>query len=214
MRLKIKHWIYALGQTVIGGVAASGAAWMSSLVGAEISQAVDPINFSQLGWVLLGSTLMNLFFFLKTSPLPAEATGNTETITKDASKFGLVLLCGALALGATGCRNLAPDGVYKGDKVLLEAEAAIVTSYELVDTFLKWEKDNRALLAQWPEIKKGADSLRRQFPAWHRTANNLRDVYVANPSGTNAQNLSKALALLRTALAEAAMYMNYATQPK
>lgn len=83
MKLKWDKWFYALVQTTIGGVASSGAAWLGMLVGNQVDASVQPLNLKELGIVLLTSTLLHLFFFLKQSPLPAEVTGNTEIITKE-----------------------------------------------------------------------------------------------------------------------------------
>jgi len=82
MRLKWDRWLYALGQTVIGGVASSGAAWLGMLVGNQVDATVQPLNLKELGIVMVTSTLLHLFFFLKQSPLPQEVTGNTDIITK------------------------------------------------------------------------------------------------------------------------------------
>jgi hypothetical protein len=79
----------------------------------------------------------------------------------------LIFFAGVLGLvGCTGCATqLAPQGVYQGDTVLYRAELASVSSYQLVDTFLKWEYDNRALLSTHPEIKQAADFLRVNYPS-------------------------------------------------
>lgn len=82
MKLKWDRWLYALGQTVIGGVASSGAAWLGMLVGNQIDKTVEPLNVKELGIVLATSTALHLFFFLKQSPLPPEVTGNTDIINK------------------------------------------------------------------------------------------------------------------------------------
>jgi len=82
IKLKWDKWLYALGQTVIGGVASSGAAWLGMLVGNQVDNTVQPLNLKELGIVVVTSTLLHLFFFLKQSPLPQEATGNTEIINK------------------------------------------------------------------------------------------------------------------------------------
>lgn len=82
IKLKWDKWLYALGQTVIGGVASSGAAWLGMLVGNQVDNTVQPLNLKELGIVVVTSTLLHLFFFLKQSPLPQEATGNTEITNK------------------------------------------------------------------------------------------------------------------------------------
>jgi len=119
-----------------------------------------------------------------------------------------LLLCAGLLV--SGCKSLAPGGAYNGDKVLFEAETSIVTSYELVNTFLKWEHENRDLLSKWPDIKKSADKMRVGFPQWYRTANALRDAYASNPDSDSQARLNQSLTLLRAALNEAAIYMSTA----
>lgn len=80
MKLKWSHWLYTLGKTVIGGVASSGAAWLGTLVGNQVDQSIHVLQLNQLWSVLLSSSLLNLFFFLKQSPLPedAEAAASEE----------------------------------------------------------------------------------------------------------------------------------------
>ena len=126
---------------------------------------------------------------------------------------GLFLACVATLLTTSqcGCRQLAPDGVYQGQKVLYEAENTISASYDLVNTFLNWEVTNRAICP--PAVTRGADRLRAEFPKAHDTANVLRDAYIASPGGGTEANLKSALTVLRAALGEAAKYMAQATQP-
>ena len=70
-----------MGQAAIGGVAATGSAYLGTLIGNQIDVDVPVLQWQSLGFVLLASAITNLFFFLKQSPLPAEA-GNTDIITK------------------------------------------------------------------------------------------------------------------------------------
>jgi hypothetical protein len=73
MRLDWDHWLYSLGKAVIGGMAAAGAAWCGTAIGHAISpQDVPVMNWSSLGFVILTSSITNLFFFLKQSPLPKD----------------------------------------------------------------------------------------------------------------------------------------------
>lgn len=76
-----------------------------------------------------------------------------------------------------------------------------------MDTFLKWEHDNAAVLAQWPEIKKYADVVRVDGRVWLESAMALRDTYKADPSEENRTKLQTSLALLRTMLAEIATHL-------
>jgi hypothetical protein len=112
-----------------------------------------------------------------------------------------------LPLLLAGCRSLAPEGVYQGDSVLYHADLAIVTSYDVIHAYVKWEHENRAALAVWPEIKQSADAMRKGAPAWFRSAKALRAAYAVEPSEGNAAALQKALGVLRAALTEAAGYM-------
>lgn len=82
MKLKWDKWFYALGQTTIGGAAATVSAWLGTLVGNQIDKSIPALDWRQLGFILAGAVVTNLFFFLKQSPLPAEVTGNTDIITK------------------------------------------------------------------------------------------------------------------------------------
>lgn len=82
MRLKWDKWLYGMGQAVIGGVAASGSAYIGTLIGNQITADVAVMKWQTLGFVLFTSSVTNLFFYLKQSPLPPEVTGDTETFTK------------------------------------------------------------------------------------------------------------------------------------
>ena len=128
---------------------------------------------------------------------------------------GLLLVsCGLLSVVVfSGCRALAPDGVYKGDQVLHNAELATTTSYEVIHTFVSWEYENRAALTVWPEIKTAADAMRKSSPQWFKTAYALRDAYAIAPTDENRAALEKSLSVLRAALSEAAQYMAQAAQP-
>jgi len=82
MKLKWGIWLYGMGQAVIGGVAASGSAYIATLIGNQIIASIPVMKWQTLGFVLLTSAATNLFFFLRQSPLPPESTGNTDIITK------------------------------------------------------------------------------------------------------------------------------------
>ena len=86
MRLKWDKWFYGLGQAVIGGAAAAGSSYIGTLVGNQIIKDIPVMNWQSLGFVLLSASATNLFFFLKQSPLPVEASGDTTIITKDDGK--------------------------------------------------------------------------------------------------------------------------------
>jgi hypothetical protein len=108
-----------------------------------------------------------------------------------------------------GCQtNLVPDGIYDGDVALYRAESTIVSSYELMDNFLLWEYENRASMASMPEVKEAADVIRANGEEWIDTAIALVEAYKLNPTKENQINLNQAVAVIQTALTEAAKYMN------
>src|SRR6266576_4478192 len=106
----------------------------------------------------------------------------------------------AAPLSFTGCRSLDKTGVYAGDKFLYDSELAIVTSYDLLDAFLKWETSNRAALSTVPEIKKSADNIRKDSKRWFASAHALRDAYAANPTSENRTALQSSLSVIHAAL--------------
>lgn len=121
----------------------------------------------------------------------------------------IIVATAFLLLG--GCKSLDPAGVYAGDQLLYKAEVVIPTSYELIHTFVTWERNNRELLTNNPGIKEAADKMRAQSPKWFATAHALRDAYKGDPTPENADALQKILNILRVALAEAQAYMIEAT---
>lgn len=112
-----------------------------------------------------------------------------------------------LALLTSGCQNqrLAPEGVYAGDKVLYNAENAIVTAHETFVQFYKWEQQYRAVLPV--EVSRAADHMRLNEKRWIDTANAFRDAYKNTPTEENKDKLQLSVNLIRTALSEAAAYM-------
>jgi hypothetical protein len=126
----------------------------------------------------------------------------------------IVFLLSAIGAGLllTSCRALAPGGAYQGDQVLYHAELTAITAYDVIHTFVKWEHENRAALAVWPEVKQAADTMRKGAPQWFKSAYALRDAYAAAPTAENRAALEKALAVLRSALNEAAGYLARAAE--
>lgn len=130
-------------------------------------------------------------------------TSPTSPTAPDVLPLPLLLgLCVPLCFA--GCRGLDPAGVYAGDQFLHASELTIVTSYDVTRQFLKWEKANRVALERWPEIRRTADLLRTEYPAWHTAAVALHDVYKGDPSTANRSRFETALAMLQSALNQAA----------
>jgi hypothetical protein len=165
MKLNWSHWFYTLLKTVIGGVAATGSAWLGTLVGNQVDQAIPVLQFNQLWSVLLSSTLLNLFFFLKQSPLPEDTDANPPN-PPSASRLVLLLIWGLLSFGllplGMGCRS-APVQVQAGsDPLVVNAEWLAENGANSLDQFLAFERQNEA-------------ALRGKFPQAHGMADLIRD---------------------------------------
>jgi hypothetical protein len=109
MKLDWSHWFYTLLKTVIGGVAATGSTWLGTLVGNQFSADIRVLELNQLWSVLLSSTLLNLFFYLKQSPLPEDTDKGSPGIADKVTAFVLI---GAIAAFATGCKT-PEQGAYR-----------------------------------------------------------------------------------------------------
>jgi len=120
-------------------------------------------------------------------------------------RMSVVMLAAALALA--GCGTLEPGGVYRGDKVLYDADVVIATSYDVIHTFVAWEYANREALASRPEVRRAADRMRAGAREWIGTALALRDAYAAQPADGTRDALQSALDVLRAALVEATRYL-------
>lgn len=103
----------------------------------------------------------------------------------------------------SGCKSIDKAGVYQGDQLLYNADLVIATSFDVVHSFVKWELENRGALGQAPQATQYADSLRAQYPTWHRAALAARTAYVGDPSATNRTALQQALDVLREATHQA-----------
>lgn len=129
--------------------------------------------------------------------------------------FLILLVAASLPFIPSCAHKLAPTGVYAGDKVLFEADQTLTTGYDLLDAFVKWEKDFRPMLQGTPEIKQAADKIRRNAPDWFRTGFKLRDAYAANPGESNRTAVATSISVIRAALAESAFYLaKYGPQKK
>ena len=109
--------------------------------------------------------------------------------------------------GCSGCSTLAPEGVYGRDKLLYEVDKTVVDAYQIFDSFLKIERDNRDVLFRIsPEIKQAADKIRADGPQWIASAIATRDAYKTQP-GTDTKNaLDSAMRVLRQGIAQAIKY--------
>lgn len=79
------------------------------------------------------------------------------------------------------------------DAVVVSAQQVRQISFDTVDTYLRFEKDNRVKLwAVSHEFKKIADDLRMQFPLSLKVYNATLDAYKALRNPTTRQNLENA----------------------
>lgn len=120
-------------------------------------------------------------------------------------RFLIILL--ALPLLLLGCRSLDPAGPYGGDQVLYSADLTISTSYDVVHTFVLWEKQNRDALKTAPQIKEFADNMRLNYPTYHRAAMSARMVYANSKTKANQTALGLSLDVLREAVRQANQWL-------
>jgi hypothetical protein len=122
------------------------------------------------------------------------------------SKNLILLLLFAFAAVFTGCQStLDKSGPYAGDQILYNADQTIATAYDVLDTFVHWEKANQSSLPK--SVHDSAEKIRVNAPGWFKSATNLRKAYVAEPTPENRLKLSNAVGILRTALTEATGYL-------
>jgi hypothetical protein len=116
----------------------------------------------------------------------------------------LILL--AFAAVFFGCQGtLDKSGPYAGDQILYNADQTIATAYDVLDTFVHWEKTNQKAVPA--SVHEAAENVRRNAPTWFKSATNLRKAYIADPTPENRLKLSNAVGILRAALTEATGYM-------
>jgi hypothetical protein len=101
------------------------------------------------------------------------------------------------------------------DPVVVNAQQVRQVALDTVDTYLKFEKDNRiALWKSSHEFKKVADDLRMQFPLSLKVYNVALDSYKAVRDSTNKANLETAAANLATLGTAAQTKLTAAKQTK
>jgi len=110
----------------------------------------------------------------------------------------------------TACVALQPGA----DAIVVRAEQSRSIAFLTFDTFLKFEYDNRTLLAGTPEIHAAAEHIRVNGPKWIDDLTALIAVYKANRTPENKANLATGLAVLNTALVAAEKYLSEASLKK
>ena len=155
-----KEWIYNLCKCVIGGAAATGSTWMGIAMGDSIGLDMPQLNWKGLLLVLLASTLSNLFFFLKQSPLPKWKAKIPTVIV--VATIGLIVIL-------SGCARF-PTQVFRLEQ----------SSTQLAYTaYMGWTN----YMAHYPVTLEAASKVKQarlQFAATARTIDALRYAYETN----------------------------------
>ncbi len=116
----------------------------------------------------------------------------------------LVFVAAAPAVVVTGCATVAKDGAYRGDKVLLNADSSMVASFSVIESFLRYEQQNRATLpVRTTEV---ADYFRANARKWRDSYFAVRDAYAIAPTPDNRSAMEKALALITAGATQAQLY--------
>lgn len=109
----------------------------------------------------------------------------------------LLLLC--------GCATIDPTA----DPFVVHSERTINYATETVDSFLQWEYQNRAFLAETgaTEATQAADALRREFPILQADAKRLVRAYKVSRTQPNYEAAATAVELLNEAIKIARRYL-------
>jgi hypothetical protein len=116
----------------------------------------------------------------------------------------------ALLITHTGCATR--QNVAQGSDVfVVNAEQSQQMAFELVDSFLAFEKANRHELWQLsPEIKRAADKLRLEYPAANQSLKDSIRVYKATRSEDHKITVNTWLAIVDQAKLEAGKWLAHA----
>lgn len=94
------------------------------------------------------------------------------------------------------------------DPIVVNAERSTKIALVTFDAFLRYEYENKDLLAGIdPSIHKFAEQIRKSGKKWIESANNLTVVYKVNRTEENRFNLVTALAVLQAAMTESEKYI-------
>lgn len=107
----------------------------------------------------------------------------------------------ALALLTVGCATFTVKPGSSAEVVY--AEFASEQALSTFDAFLRWERQNEAVLLKAdPSIHKVANDIRDHGMTWIAELNTAIRTYKANRTGTNLTALQQAQALLQLAITE------------
>lgn len=93
----------------------------------------------------------------------------------------LAIITAFAVMLVAGCATkLSPTGVYQGDAFLYQIDQTIVFQKAVLQTFVKWEYDNRGEITnRWPAVTIAADKVRAEAPKWFALEGLARADYMA-----------------------------------
>lgn len=127
--------------------------------------------------------------------------------------FAAITAFSVLHTGCASKGDIDPTGVYQGDAFAYNADKTITEAYAALDKFVAWEYTHRAALSKWPEIRQSADGVRANARRWIDQAIAINETYKSTPTEANRRSLAGNLAVIRAALAQAAVYYESANPP-
>ena len=82
MTLKTKVWFKALVASLVTGASSTGLSAIGIATANGLGVNVPKLDYKQLGVMLVSGGIVGVLTYLKQSPVPPDATGNTEIIKK------------------------------------------------------------------------------------------------------------------------------------
>jgi hypothetical protein len=94
---------------------------------------------------------------------------------------------------------LASCAKITGDPVVVNAERSTSVSFDVIDSFLNFEHDNRAVIREKaPELHAFAETLREQAPRALKAARTATAVYKASRNPEDGQKAEDAVSFVET----------------
>lgn len=112
-----------------------------------------------------------------------------------------------LVMAGGGCKHTLEDGGPYDSVAVYDYSLAVVTSWELLDTTMRWEEQNRTALSIYPEIGVTLDRIREHAPPAHLRAIRLVELYEASQRDDDRTAAERAVVALRGLATEALSLM-------
>lgn len=117
------------------------------------------------------------------------------------------LLAIVLVLCAPACKHTLQEGGPYKSVAVYDAQLTIVTSWDILDTVMKWEETNRVALGKYPEVGRTLDAIRAKAPDAHLRAIRLVEIYEASMTTEDLTAAERAVTALRGLATEALSVM-------